>query len=144
MNGNKLWTNSPWDFENVLRDYGWLLSWPRWKFLPWEYKNQVAQEYFWCFVQNITYGAFFPLSFCQKIQILYQNLKVLRNIDFWNSLSSYMLKSMVALKWALTNYPFFHSTYDKNNLVQCRLLGHSSNGFIQKITVSGNLFIPFL
>ena len=55
-------------------------------------------EYFCCFVQNITYGAFFPLSFCQKIQISYQNLKILRNIDFWNSLSSYMLNSIVNFK----------------------------------------------
>ena len=55
-------------------------------------------KYFCSFVQNMTYGAFFPLSFCQKIQILYQNLKALRNIDFWNSLSSYMLKSMVTFK----------------------------------------------
>ena len=26
------------------RDYGWLLSSPRWKFLPWEYRNQVALQ----------------------------------------------------------------------------------------------------
>ena len=31
-------------------------------------------------------------------QISYQNLKILRNIDFWNSLSSYMLKSIVTFK----------------------------------------------
>ena len=55
-------------------------------------------EYFCCFVQNITYGAFFLLSFCQKIQFLYQNLKILRNMDFWNSLSSYMLNSKVIFK----------------------------------------------
>ena len=27
-------------------DYGWLLSWPRWKFLPWKYPNQVALQSF--------------------------------------------------------------------------------------------------
>ena len=34
------------------------------------------------FLQNVTCGAFFPLSFCQKIQFLYQNLKTLKNTDF--------------------------------------------------------------
>ena len=47
--------------------------------------------YFSWFVQIITYGAFFVLNFCQKIKISYQNLKTLRNKDFWNSLTSYML-----------------------------------------------------
>ena len=27
-------------------DYGWLLSWPRWKFFPWKYSNQVALRSF--------------------------------------------------------------------------------------------------
>ena len=43
-------------------------------------------EYFCCFVKNTTCGTFFPISFCQKIQILYQNLKILGILDFWNSL----------------------------------------------------------
>ena len=34
------------------------------------------------FLQNVTCGAFFPLSFCQKLLILYQNSKILRNKDF--------------------------------------------------------------
>ena len=55
-------------------------------------------ECFGWIIQNITYGAFFPLSFCQKIQISYQNLKILRNKEFWNSLSSYMLCSKVIFK----------------------------------------------
>ena len=33
--------------------------------------NSSDLEYFGWFVQNITYGAFFPLSFCWKIQNLY-------------------------------------------------------------------------
>ena len=28
------------------RAYGWLLSWPRWKFLLWKYCNQVALQLF--------------------------------------------------------------------------------------------------
>ena len=34
-------------------DYGWLLSWPRWKFLPWKYCNQVALQSFFQKVAEI-------------------------------------------------------------------------------------------
>ena len=55
-------------------------------------------EYFGWFVQNITYGAYFPLNFSQKMQISYQNWNILRNKDFWNWLSSYILDSKVNFK----------------------------------------------
>ena len=66
--------------------------------------NLSDLEYFGWFVQNITYGVFFPLNFCQKIQKSNQNLKILRNKDFWNSLSSYMLCSKVIFKTFFSQY----------------------------------------
>ena len=44
------------------------------------------------FIQHLTHRAL------GTYHLLYQNLKILRNIDFWNSLSSYMLNSMVSFK----------------------------------------------
>ena len=49
-------------------------------------------------MQNITCGVFFPLSFCQKIPILYQNQKILEYVVFEFYLAVWHVRSIVNFK----------------------------------------------
>ena len=55
-------------------------------------------EYFQFFIEKMTYGAFFPLNFCQRTQFFCQSWKKFKIVDFWNSLPFYLMNSKVNFK----------------------------------------------